>query len=309
MKKKLSVLLLSLLCLLILAGCGCEHEWVEADCVNPKHCSLCNETEGNPLGHVWYAATCEKPKTCEVCAATDGDPKGHSWVEATCEEAKHCDVCAAVEGEALGHQWQDATTEQPKTCSSCALTEGERIITDPRFTTAQAKDLIGKWALTMEITGEMMGIPDFPSSLEGNILLEFRNNGELNIGFALVNEEAFMDSMVIYTMNQFYAEFAAQGYTKEQADAAVEATYGISTEAYIRQELDALDFNSLFDSIFEAANIGGVYYVEDGTLYVGKTWQGTMDPDEFTLDGDTLYIPSLSQELGVDAILTRVTED
>ena len=309
MKKRLTLLLLALACLAILAGCGCEHEWAEADCVNPRHCTLCDKTEGEPLGHVWYAATCEAPKTCETCGATEGEPKGHSWVEASCEEAKNCSVCHLTEGEPLGHTWLEATTEAPKTCETCAVTEGEKIVTDPRFTTAATKDIQGKWACTISVTGEMMEIPDFPSTLDCQFTFDFRNDGTLGFGFAIANEEAFMEAMVEYTLAQTYADLAAQGVGKEQVDAAMQDTYGMTTEEYVRQQLEAMDFNALFESIFSAMNIGGVYYVEDGVLYTGTTWEGPMDADSYTLEGDTLTIGSFTEEMGTDAPLTRVTED
>lgn len=42
---------------------GCEHEWVDATCTEPKTCSLCSETEGSALGHT------EGPTFCERCNA------------------------------------------------------------------------------------------------------------------------------------------------------------------------------------------------------------------------------------------------
>ena len=35
-----------------LAGCGCEHVWTEADCMMPKTCQECGETEGMLADHV-----------------------------------------------------------------------------------------------------------------------------------------------------------------------------------------------------------------------------------------------------------------
>ena len=309
MKKNLMALLLVLACMAILAGCGCEHEWAEADCVNPRHCTLCEETEGTPLGHVWMAATCETPKTCEVCAATEGDPKGHSWVEATCEEAKHCETCSVTEGEALGHTWLEATTEAPKTCETCAATEGERIVTDPRFTTAQTKDLQGKWACTMQLTGEMMGIADFPGTLDCNLVLNFSNDGNLTFSFEIANEEAFMESMIAYTVDVMYKEFEAQGIDQATADAAMEETYGMTTEEYVRQQLGAMDFNAMFESIFAELDLGGVYYVEGNQLYVGDNWNSELASSDYILEGDTLSIPDLDEEMGTDTTMTRVTEE
>lgn len=123
--KRLMIIALALVMLLALVGCACEHEWMDADCVNPKICAKCEEVEGTPLGHTWSAATCVDPKICENCAATEGEPKGHEWVEANCTEPNICSVCGETDGEPLGHAWVDATELAPKTCSACGVTEGD----------------------------------------------------------------------------------------------------------------------------------------------------------------------------------------
>ena len=127
MKKWFGLVVMVVLMLSLLAGCGCEHEWAEADCDSPKTCNLCGETEGAPLGHSWLAATCAKAKHCEICGTVEGTALEHTWQEATCTAPKTCSVCAATEGEALGHTWTDATCTEPKTCSVCAATEGEAL--------------------------------------------------------------------------------------------------------------------------------------------------------------------------------------
>ena len=78
MKKKILLTALVLCCVLLLGGCACEHEWLEATCTTPNVCSLCEETEGVPLGHSWLAATCTAPKTCEICSETEGEALGHN---------------------------------------------------------------------------------------------------------------------------------------------------------------------------------------------------------------------------------------
>ena len=103
------------------------HDWVEASCEDPKHCSRCRISEGAALGHKWVDATCDAPKTCSVCGNTEGEALGHSWVEATCDAPKTCTNCNATEGEALGHKWVDATCETAKTCATCGKTEGEAL--------------------------------------------------------------------------------------------------------------------------------------------------------------------------------------
>lgn len=125
--KKFAIILLAI-AMLMLAGCKCKHEWQEADCLNPKTCSKCGETEGEALGHNWKKATCTAPKTCKNCGETEGEALGHTWQDATCTQAKTCSVCKATEGEALGHTWVEATYTAPKTCSVCSATEGEPLV-------------------------------------------------------------------------------------------------------------------------------------------------------------------------------------
>ena len=74
MKRILSVLLVLVMLLSLLAGCTCEHEWEEANCIAPKTCKHCNETEGEKANiHQWEEATTEAPKTCALCGKTEGE--------------------------------------------------------------------------------------------------------------------------------------------------------------------------------------------------------------------------------------------
>ncbi len=125
MKKLLTLALMLVLCLAVLAGCKCKHDWDKATCLEPKTCSECGETEGDALGHSWQDASCEAPRTCSECGETEGEALDHLWEVATCEAPKTCSRCGKTKGEARGHDWQDATCEAPKTCSECGKTEGD----------------------------------------------------------------------------------------------------------------------------------------------------------------------------------------
>lgn len=142
-------LVLAIICI-VFAGCNShEHTWKDATCTDPKTCTECGETEGEPLGHKWSDANCTEPKTCTVCGAKEGDPKGHTWVDATCSSPKKCSVCGATEGEPLGHDvdvsctekttckrcgaaidppghdWKEATCTEAKTCARCGTIDGK----------------------------------------------------------------------------------------------------------------------------------------------------------------------------------------
>ena len=105
MKKKLLVLLLAAVCLLVLAGCKCEHEWTAPDCVNPERCAKCGEYGAAPLGHTWIDPTCEDPAICSVCGKQDAEPLGHKvgeWEEEldvtalTIRKEQPCQRCGKV---------------------------------------------------------------------------------------------------------------------------------------------------------------------------------------------------------------------
>lgn len=309
MKKRIVTLLLALCCMLLLTGCFCKHEvWKDATCLEPKTCAACAETEGEALGHVWMASTCEVPKTCELCGQTEGEPKGHDIVDATCTEAKHCTHCNLTEGEALGHDWQEATTETPQTCVRCNTTEGERIITDPRFTTASTAEIQGKWGYEIPLTGEMLGIPTLEEPLLLQYIMDFGNDGTLGMYMQVTDEAAFLDLILEISVESAYAELKAEGFTREEGDALFLDAYGMGVEDYLRKSMVEFSINELLADIIGSVDVSGVYYVEDGILYTGMSWEGKMEKDAYVLDGDNLTIPSFSVDMGEDAVLTRIPE-
>lgn len=272
--RKIMILLLAAVCLVSMTGCICFHDWVEADCVNPKTCLSCEKTEGEPLGHSWQEATCEAPKTCATCGET--------------------------EGEALGHDWQEATTEAPKTCSRCALTEGERIITDPRFTTDACKDLFGTWQGTFDIGADVLGMEGYTMDITCEVVFEFFNDGSAAVLCAPVDMEAFEKTMVEFTMNMVYDNFAASGMSREDTDEAMVSVYGMTMEEFVLAMLKEMNLEEAFRQPTEE-----VYYVENGTLYLSDSWDGVMEGSAFSLNGDTLIIndPLLDTDV---MTLTRV---
>ncbi len=127
--KKLSVLVISLLiCILLFTGCGCEHQWLDADCLAPKTCTLCGETEGEALSHQWLEASCTAPKTCQLCDVSEGQSLPHKWLEASCTAPKNCSECGLTEGEVKEHTygaWSFGTDTMSRSCSECGKSETE----------------------------------------------------------------------------------------------------------------------------------------------------------------------------------------
>lgn len=144
--KSITRCLILLLLLCILTACHTEHTWLDANCLEPRTCSVCGETEGEPLGHNWQKATCTDPATCTVCGATEGNPLGHEWSEVTCTEDAKCARCGATGEKAPGHNWKDATCTEPQKCIVC----GE-IGSDPLGHT------LSDWTVTSEPTCSKAG--------------------------------------------------------------------------------------------------------------------------------------------------------
>lgn len=309
MKKRLTLIVLVLVCALALSACGCKHEtWNNADCENPKTCAACGETEGAPLGHSWLAATCETAKTCEVCGKTEGEAPGHAWAEADCENAKTCETCGLTEGEALGHAWLYATTEAPKTCSACGLTEGERIITDERFTTAATIDYQGKWVMEFNLSGEMMGLADFEGGIDCILYLELCNNGAAILTVEMADVAEAEAAIHAYLLKTVYDQLAASGVDKETADAVFPEQYGMTIEEYVGYAVAEMDLATLFENLVDEM----VYYVEDGNIYMADSWTDEMSaPSPISVDGDTMILEDDLPQLGIDddkLVFTRVAE-
>lgn len=271
--KKILALILCAAMVLGLCACGCRHEWTGADCLTPKTCAECGETEGEALGHDWADATCEAPKTCSRCALT--------------------------EGEALGHDWQDATTEAPQTCATCAATEGERIITDERFTTAANQHLFGEWAGQLTMPAESLVGPGTEGDVVYDISLVFANDGTVTQYIAFADWDSVKPLFLDYLIGSIYLEYTLQGIDNDAAEEAVMNEFGMTMEELAQAYLDMMDPNSMMEPV------DMVYFMEGDILNMAMSWDEEMEISTVTIEGDTL---TQTYEDGETVVLTRVAE-
>ena len=305
-KRILALIALVLVFALGLSACGCAHEtWTDADCLNPKTCADCGETEGEALGHSWKDADCLTAKTCQRCGTTEGEALGHDWNYATCAAPKTCERCGETEGEALPHTWVDATTEAPKTCTVCGATEGEKIDTDPRFTTANTLGLYGDWVCELSMPGSTTGLEGFNTPFELLVTLSLANDGEMKMAVALTNADAMAADLTKYMVDTLYATLAEQDMSKEDADTYMKDTYDMTMTEYAAAVVDAMNLAHLFDYMTTT----GVYYAEDGEFWIGTDWDDTLDSCEYALEGDVLTLKVDLIGAGEEnTVFTRVTE-
>lgn len=125
--KRIASFVLILVMILFFCSCGHEHDWQPATCTQPKTCSKCGETLGEPLGHFWQEAECGEPMVCATCGAVSDVINEHEWMDATCEQPKTCSKCGATEGKALGHDFEKPNYQQPAICKVCGKSEGARL--------------------------------------------------------------------------------------------------------------------------------------------------------------------------------------
>lgn len=302
MKQRLRLALLAMVCIVLLSGCKCQHEWVVADCVTPKTCSLCQETEGAALGHDWLAATCEEAKSCKVCGVAEGVAAGHSWVEATCMAPKHCENCDLTEGAVLEHTWLAATTESPKTCSVCAATEGDRIITDERFKTEKCKAVFGTWEFEQTISGTELNLGDYVEEVPVIMVVNFTEDGRATRDVVFKDVDQFVQDLHAGTVEAIYRQFESQEMTREEADAAFMDVRGMSVEDYSTAVWAVVNWNAYFD----LQKIEHVYYVDGEHIYLADAWDEPFQTTSYSISGDKMTWMGSDLSGGTVLELTRV---
>ncbi len=112
-----------------------DHQWAEADCVNPKTCEACGVTEGNALGHTAEEddGNCTSSIHCEKCQAVLVSAKdthiahaddGDCATEVTCTD---CDVVLspAKTHDFEGAEWQSDADGHWQVCKNfdCAVSD------------------------------------------------------------------------------------------------------------------------------------------------------------------------------------------
>ena len=219
MKRFLSLLLI--LCLGILTGCACRHEWAEPSCTAPAVCNLCGETEGEALGHAWADATCEAPKSCTRCALEEGDPLGHDWVEASCETAKVCSRCALQEGEPLGHSYENYTCDAENFTGGCVNCAAEQTLSPEDYA---RQVLVGTWDTVLCINESVGG------ERTGDTV-SFDENG---IGTLSLPDRLFYPKTVILSFSGFAHQESIGTYSMD-----------FDFEGYMLDEWDAFDYNEI----------------------------------------------------------------
>lgn len=276
--KKLGMILMILMAMLALTACRCEHAWEEATCQKSQACSLCGQTQGEPLEHTWTEADCRTPQTCSLCGETRGEP--------------------------LEHSWMDATTEEPQLCALCGQTRGERIITDPRFTTQASLPLIGRWEFTVELSLLSEELAGEVGERFIPVTCDFSKDGRVYTYISRENMEGLLTQLRQLLQERVEAQMEQQGLDAAAAEEVLLDTVGLTMEAYLDAMLEQLEAEQLLAGALGRLGINGVYYVEGESLFYAPNWETPMEELPFLLEENALSFPEALEELGCP-VLTR----
>ena len=128
--KRFIGVLLTLSILLSVTSCiapVCFHEWVPATCDTPKHCTICNTTDGRALIHMGGQATCSELAVCRYCGNGYGNYDEHRYsnkkLAGTVDGVYHYMLCTAcnVAASPEEHSWnvEAADYKTDKKCKTC----------------------------------------------------------------------------------------------------------------------------------------------------------------------------------------------
>ena len=101
------------------------------------------------------------------------------------------------------------------------------------------------------------------------------------------------------SLSPLYDTFEKQGLNKEQANTAMTSQYGMDAEAYAKYYINSFNWKNLL-----SVDVKGVYYVSEGSLYSGTTWDSKLEKDGFSITGNRLMIDSI-QEQFPDLVMSR----
>lgn len=269
MKKKIFVILsLALACLLVLSGCACQHEWKEADCLNAKVCTKCEEVEGEPLGHDWQEATCAAPETCSRCGETQGEMLEHTygkWVIGESDMTRTCEGCgnkesAEIDREVALMQILEGHWDFYSQTEGDTTTYAHQMKTDYQYLNLHFDLENGSWFNDGETTSEI--VPEFVEYLESNGLsvylfnITFYEDGSQAVLFYMDSE----DQVGMTANNITYA------FTKNQELADVlTGTWG-SVDAESVNTLD-LKEDRTFTASIDGEEYAGTWHLRAPSYY------------------------------------------
>ena len=182
---------------------------------------------------------------------------------------------------------------------------GVKIENSSKFDKEACKALFGTWKseldfariLSLTMIEEEMELPDDripPCFVE--ITIVFRENGSY-LSTAQVDRDQLRSLMVELSVEMIYLSAEMEGLTREDADEQFLAMTGMSIREMVESEADE-GVEELYNTINEESK--GVYYIEDGKLYMADDWNEVVEGGKFNCNGNTFTLAAPENELGIE---------
>ncbi len=203
------------------------------------------------------------------------DSEGYEYITTdTTYEGEYAIVCKYDEaGETTSEYWYDK--------------QGVAVDFSTKFDPAECAPLFGNWICYADL-GELM-FPDVETdaSLPATFRLTFSEDGKMNLA-AEINPDEFRACVIQATIDVLTQQLAESNISPE----VFETIYGKTIEEYVIDEVDSMDL----EEQMKQADLSkeGLYYLEDGKLYIADHKHQRGEENEFLLNGNkfTLIDPS-----------------
>ena len=205
-----------------------------------------------------------------------------------------------------------ATNDEP--IPTTEATQPTTTLANDRFDPEASAPVVGKWAVTVALGGQMFNLTDMEETVEVTLVYQLNGDGTYFRGiedyhtviaeYGAAVERFMLDRL--YT--KFVAEQKIQGLSKKKIEALWEETGKAGAEEQARRFVEGL----YLDYRFSQLNSSGDYYEEDGVLWFSKD-DRSYDPCSYTISEEGLIItemenPRLYSQMGLSLplLLTKV---
>lgn len=192
---------------------------------------------------------------------------------------------------------------------------GVKIDNFSKYDQVACKDLFGTWKVDMDmkrifsllLTGAEIELPaDRLPPCVVDVTITFRKDGTY-LSTAKIDRDQLFAMTVELSVEMIYLSAEQEGMTREEADAQFRAMSGMSI-----RELAEAEAAEGVDEMVQAINEDseGVYYVENGMLYMAEHWNEPVEGGRYISNGDqfTLIMPVAELETEMEFEFTKITD-
>ena len=175
---------------------------------------------------------------------------------------------------------------------TCYNANGIPLDNSGRFDSDRCAPLQGVWTGTAALPGDMLGLTGITATLNTTVTVTFDITGNAVVSID-VDADAYRQ-FAAQMVRQNLLDMYGRDTSAQELDALLKIQYGMSLEQYVQHQVSSMDIESLIHQEWS-----GVYFVENGMLYLADTWATFAEAYAYTLANGQLGI-SASDSAGVE---------